>query len=86
MYGTSCNPDSLVVRSDDVPVTRSYKKKLLKVKRPRTEKFKKSLAYLGWKKWNALPLDLHQAADRWEYKRLAHNWVNQKGLAGVNWD
>ena len=81
MYGASSCPNSLVSRGEDVAVTRSCRKKTLKVKRPKTEKFKKSLAYLGPHKWNALPLDLHQATDRWEYKRLARNWVNQKALA-----
>ena len=32
--------------------TRSSKKKLLKLKKPNTEKFKKSLTYLGPKTWN----------------------------------
>ena len=78
MYGASSCPNNLVSRAEDVLVTRSCRKRTLKVKRPKTEKFKNSLAYLGPHKWNALPLDLHQAADRWEYKRLAQNWVNQK--------
>ena len=40
--------------------TRSHKKRLLKIKRPYTEKFKKSLAYAGPKKWNSLPAEFHQ--------------------------
>ena len=39
--------------------TRSQNKRLLKVKRPKTEKFKKSLTYRGPTKWNNLPARLH---------------------------
>ena len=37
----------------------SQSKKLLKIKCPKTEKFKKSLAYRGPNKWNNLPVHLH---------------------------
>ena len=80
MYGIAANSDNLVTRTGEVTVTRSQKKTTLKIRRPKTDKFKKSLAYLGPKKWNTLPLDLHQSADKWEYKRLVRNWVNRKML------
>ena len=80
MYGVSDNNENRVTRADNVPVTRSQKKKVLKVRRPKTEKFKNSLAYLGPIKWNALPLDSHQSADKSDYKKLARNWVSQKAL------
>ena len=81
MYGEARVDGNLRKRNAGAMVTRSQKKRTLKVKRPKSEKFKKSLAYVGPKKWNALPLDLHQAEDRWVYKRLARNWINQKALA-----
>ena len=83
MYGFSNNADYLVSRPVEVSVTRSQKKKTLKTRRPRIEKFKKSLAYLGSKKWNLLPLDIHQSVDKWEFKRLTRNWVNQKALKAL---
>ena len=52
----------------------------IKVKRPKSEKFKKCLSYIGPSSWNALPLDLHQAQERWHYKKLARNWVTPKAL------
>ena len=39
------------------------------ISRPKTEKFRKGLAYNGPKKWNELPFDLHQAEDKWVFKR-----------------
>ena len=44
--------------------TRSSNKLLLKIKRPRTEKFKKSLAYRGPKKWNGLSEGYHHTPSR----------------------
>ena len=81
MYGSLSNSCDLVTRLNGVSLTRSHKKRTLKTRRPKTEKFKKSLAYLGPTKWNALPVDLHQSADKWEFKRLVRNWINQKALA-----
>ena len=78
MYDSSKKADNLTSRVADMVVTRSQKKKTLKVKRPRTEKFKKSLAYKGPSKWNALPLDIHQATDKFMYKRLVGNWITQR--------
>ena len=48
--------------------TRSSKNILLKVKLPRTEKYKKSLAYLGPKKWNDLSEDFHSMPSKASYK------------------
>ena len=58
--------------------TRSSCKKLLKTKRPRTEKFKRCLAYNGPNSWNALPADCHQAANINTFKSLVNNWYLQK--------
>ena len=81
MYGTAIrdhNSKSALITSRIV--TRSQKKRLLKVKRPKTERFKRSLAYSGPTKWNALPLGLHLAEDKWQYKKLTRNWIEQKAL------
>ena len=50
------------------------------IRRPKTEKFRKGLAYNGPQKWKELPFDLHQAEDKWVFKRAAANWINQTAL------
>ena len=55
--------------------TRSSNKVLLRTKRPRTEKFKKSLAYTGPKKWNSLLANFHNAPSKAKYKRMVSDWV-----------
>ena len=44
--------------------TRSQNKKLKKTKKPHTERFKRSLAYRGPKRWNGLPHQLHYMESR----------------------
>ena len=62
-----------------VPVkTRSSKKLLLKIKRPHTERFKKSLAYVGVKKWNDLPQGFHHTQTKAVYKSMVADWVEKK--------
>ena len=55
--------------------TRSQSKKMLKLKKPNTEKYKKSLAYTGPIKWNALPEQYHHLKTRTQFnhriKRLS---------------
>ena len=80
MYGVAGVNSNRVIRPTSGAVKRSQKKKVLKIRRPKTEKFKKSLAYKGPAKWNALPLDLHLAEDKWEYKKLVKNLVVKKAL------
>ena len=48
--------------------TRSSKKNLLKTKRPKTDKFKKSLTYCGPKKWNLLPESIQFCSTQEEFK------------------
>ena len=60
--------------------TRSSDKILLKVRRPRTEKFRKSLAYSGPKKWNELSADLHKVTTRAKYKSMISDLVTQKAI------
>ena len=78
MYDKSTNPDNAVVRSANMVVTRSQKKKQLKIRKPRTERFKKCLSYVGPKKWNALPNDLHHLNEKAQYKKLVSNLVQQR--------
>ena len=63
------------------PKMRSTRKKLFKLKRPRTEKFRKSFAYTGPKKWNQLPVEFHQLSDKWSYKAQIGTWITRK----ANW-
>ena len=58
--------------------TRSHNKKLLTLKRPRTEKFKKCFAYNGPKSWNALSAECHKANNIGVYKSLVSEWFLQK--------
>ena len=57
---------------------------MLKIKRPRTEKFKKSLAYAGPKRWNDLPDDFHQTESKTEFKRLIFARSVAKALSLAN--
>ena len=59
-------------------LTRSQKFKTLKLTRPKTEKFKKSLTYLGPQKWNGLPGLLMQTDSRPEYKAKLSQYVDLK--------
>ena len=58
--------------------TRSSRKILLKIKRPRTEKFKRSMAYIGPWKWNALPDRFHHTQTKALYKTMISTWITQK--------
>ena len=58
--------------------TRSSGKILLKLRRPRTEKFKKSLAYSGSKKCNDLPIELQIVTNKTSYKSMVTDVINQK--------
>ena len=58
--------------------TRSSKKKLFKMRRPRTEKFKKSFTYLGPKKWNALPNNIQLVQTKAEFKSMLNAHIEIK--------
>ena len=68
MFDLSFDPE-YVKTSRSTVTTRSQNKRLLKVKRPKTEKFKKSLAYKGPTKWNALPVDYHNLVTKTLFKQ-----------------
>ena len=55
--------------------------RLLKCKRPYTEKLKKSLAYQGPKRWNALSEQLHHAPNKNVYRLKVSNLVKGKSAA-----
>ena len=80
MYDWSCDPCCLVTNSVSSMVTRSQSKKLLKIKKPRTGKFKKSLAYYGPKKWNALPVELHLADRKATFKTMSRNLITKSSV------
>ena len=57
---------------------RSSCKTLLKCKRPRTEKFKKCPAYLGPKRWNALPEDFHNIVSKNIFKARVASMMEKR--------
>ena len=67
MYDMSQNNKNLKKLVEGGVRTRSQNKKLIKIRKPNTEKFKKSLAYRGPKRWNALPGDLHHVGSRQQF-------------------
>ena len=58
--------------------TRSNKKKNFIVRKPITEKFKRSVSYLGPKAWNALPLLAQTAPNINVFKSKINVLVNKK--------
>ena len=88
MFDQAQNPNLLRKKSSYAIRTQSSNNKLLKTKRPHTEKYKKSLAYLGPKKWNKLPEAFHHAEYKCSYKLLVSNMVrdkyNKSVAAGAN--
>ena len=58
--------------------TQWAKKVILKNKRPYTEKFKKSMRYVGVKKWNLLPENFHHTCSKAAYKALVDGWIVRK--------
>ena len=64
MYDMSKIGGNIAKPREEGVKTRSQYKKLFRIRKPKTEKFKKSLAYAGPKKWNDLPSDLHLLTTR----------------------
>ena len=85
LYDWSLDKKELVRRSTDSVQTRTSQKRLFKLKKPHTEKYKKSLAYKGKAKWNELHTDFHQAATKGSYKLLVRNWIIQKSITNSNY-
>ena len=63
--------------------TRSQNKKMLRIKRPCTEKFLKSLAYAGPSKWNQLPTEAQHSQSKNSFKLFVSKWIEDKGLADL---
>ena len=80
MYDQAQNPEMLKGETEYSIRTRSGKKRLFKIKRPFTEKFKKSLAYLGPKKWNRLPETFHHVEQKYSYKLLVSNMIKDNSI------
>ena len=70
MFDWSLDPGKLKTKLATKIITRSHNKKLLKLKKPSTEKFRKCFAYLGPKKWNQLGTDFHSAPSKQQLKSL----------------
>ena len=75
MYDWSQEESKLKVKPVNSVVTRSQAKKLLKIKKPYTEKYKKSIAYRGPKKWNKLPANFHETTTKAFFKRLVESRI-----------
>ena len=80
MFDYAASVNNLKVPNTEGVQTRSHKKKLLKLKKPRTEKYKKSLSYQGPRKWNMLPEDIQLCASKVEFKKLVKGHVELKSL------
>ena len=64
--------------------TRSSNKVLLKIKRPNSEKFRKSLAYTGLKRWKSLPAEFHKTEDKPSFKNMVSDRVTRKAFLNVS--
>ena len=78
VYDWSLDSARLKTKAKEGVITRSHSKKLLKIRRPITEKYKNCLSYKGAKKWNALPSHVHQIVDKSGYKKEIESWVSNK--------
>ena len=83
MYDWSADPRKLKTRSINSTTTRSHTKKILKLKKPYTEKYKKCLAYLGPKKWNNLDMVFHSTSTKQQFKSIIKVWSTKKADALV---
>ena len=64
MYDQAQIPSMLKSKTKSAIQTRSSSKKVMRIKTPSTERFKKSLAYVGPKKWNDLPNNFHHTESK----------------------
>ena len=83
MYGKSGCRDSLRELNGTGVVTRSQRKKVMKTKKPKTEKLKKSLAYRGPKEWNDLPIEFHHTQERNLFKKMVGDRMIMKALSAT---
>ena len=85
MYDKSMIPGTQKHKVGHAVKIRSHRKRLLKVRRPRTEKYKNSFAYRGPKKWNSLPEAFHLSQSKAIYKSLvAARMVGKNSLGDTD--
>ena len=70
MFDSASPECNLRVSRSEGDKTRSHQKKLLKMKKTCTERFKKSLSYQGPRKWNRLPVAIQLCPSKTEFKNL----------------
>ena len=81
LYDQSKVPALLKLKVENMVTTRWSRKPLMKIKKTRTEKFKKSLAYVGPKRWINLPKTCHQGQTKSSFKLLVGKWIADKAVA-----
>ena len=80
MYDWSLDPCKVKKNGGARAKTRSHTKRLLKTKRPRTEKYKKCLSYTGPSLWNNLSAELHQLTSKAVFKSQIGVYIKQKSI------
>ena len=78
MFDMSSIDENVKKKTGEGVVMHAQSFKSLKVAKPRTERFKKSLTYRGPKKWNNLPGALWQIDSRFDFKKEIPAHVEQK--------
>ena len=84
MFDQALNSINHKQRPATAVTTRSQSKKLLKIKRPYSERFKKSLAYNGPKSWNALPERFHHTQIKGAFKSAISTWICKRAATVAN--
>ena len=83
MFDWALDPGKLKTKRIKGLATRSSSKKLLRLKKPRTEKFRNCLTYLGPKKWNSLPVNMQLAGAKTLFTKSNAAWISRK-VATIN--
>ena len=81
MFNFSKDSAKLKYKPTTTMTTRSQAKKLFRIKKPNTEKYKKSFSYRGAQKWNALPATVQHSTDKGAFKREVGVWIAAKAHA-----
>ena len=84
IYDWSLDKDKLKTKPSGSVSTHSQDKRLLKLKKPITEKYKRSLAYRGPNKWNKLPVILHLAPSKPAFKTLIEKRMMLKSETSIH--
>ena len=80
MYDVAKNPQNPKSRLAIGVKTRSASTLILKSRHPCTEKYKKSMNYLGMKKLNQLPEVFQSAGSKLAYKGMIWRWIADKAI------